>query len=198
MGAEGTFVYGGRRGDCRGQFVNGETVLWINSSAYFGGFKMGITGFEFGHAMLPLDTAVADAPQNSIIGGATLWVLTGHEQPEYTCVADFFQFVSAAEQQAYWHQNTGYVPITSAAYELAKEQGYYDETPQAEVGILQLSLPSGEFSKGYRMGFYVQIRDVMNREFGRIFAGETDVDSAFDGIETEGNKLLARFAKTSN
>ena len=81
---------------------------------------------------------------------------------------------------------------------MAKAEGYYNEKPQAEVGILQLSLPSGEFSKGYRMGFYVQIRDVMNREFGRIFAGETDVDSAFAVIEEEGNKLLARFAKTTN
>lgn len=138
MGAEGTFVYGGRRGDCRGQFVNGETVLWINSSAYFGGFKMGITGFEFGHAMLPLDTAVADAPQNSIIGGATLWVLTAHEQPEYTCVADFFQFVSAAEQQAYWHQNTGYVPITSAAYDLSQERKFYESAPLTDTAIKQL------------------------------------------------------------
>jgi len=111
MGKEGLFVYGGRRGDSRAQFVNGETALWINSSAYYGGFKKDIATFEFGQTMLPLDPSVASAPQNSIIGGATLWVLSGHETPEYRCVAEFFQFLSTPEQQAAWHQSTGYVPI---------------------------------------------------------------------------------------
>ncbi len=46
------------------------------------------------------------------------------------------------------------------------------------------------------MGFYVQVRDVMNREFGKILAGETSVDDAFQTIEKEANKLLARFTKT--
>ena len=81
---------------------------------------------------------------------------------------------------------------------MAQEEGYYTEKPQAEIGIKQLSLPSGEYSKGYRMGFYVQIRDVMSREYGRIFAGDTNVEDAFATIEKEGNKLLARFAKTTN
>jgi sn-glycerol 3-phosphate transport system substrate-binding protein len=46
------------------------------------------------------------------------------------------------------------------------------------------------------MGFYVQIRDVMNREYGRILTGETSVDDAFATIEEEANQLLARFAQT--
>jgi sn-glycerol 3-phosphate transport system substrate-binding protein len=71
-------------------------------------------------------------------------------------------------------------------------------TPAAEVGIKQLNLPGGEWTKGYRMGFYVQIRDVMNREYGRIFAGETTVEDAFKNIEADGNKLLERFAKTTS
>jgi sn-glycerol 3-phosphate transport system substrate-binding protein len=95
-----------------------------------------------------------------------------------------------------WHQKTGYVPITEAAYDLAKKDGHYDRLPAAEVGIQQLSLPAGDNSKGYRMGFYVQIRDVMNREYGRILTGETDVDTGFQAIEDESNKLLERFAKT--
>ncbi|MEO0501526.1 MAG: ABC transporter substrate-binding protein, partial [Pseudomonadota bacterium] len=95
-----------------------------------------------------------------------------------------------------WHQETGYVPITSEAYAVAKEDGHYAKFPAAEVGIQQLSLGGGEFTRGYRMGFYVQIRDVMNREYGRILTGETDVETAFKAIEEEANKLLERFAKT--
>ena len=194
MGEEGTFVYGGRRGDSRAQFVNGETALWINSSAYYGGFKKDITEFEFGQAMLPLDTAVADAPQNSIIGGATLWVLQGHEKPEYTCVADFFQFVSAAEQQAYWHQNTGYVPITTAAYGLSQEQKFYESDPMTDTAIKQLSLnmPTPA-SKGVRFGNFVQVRDIINEELEAVWSGQKDAQTALDAAVERGNKLLRKF-----
>ena len=199
MGKDGTFVYGGRRGDSRAQFVGGETALWINSSAYYGGFKKDITEFEFGQAMLPLDTAVADAPQNSIIGGATLWVLTGHEQPEYTCVADFFKFVSADQQQAFWHQETGYVPITTAAYGLSQEQKFYESDPMTDTAIKQLSLntPTAA-SKGLRFGNFVQIRDVINEELEAVWAGEKDAQAALDAAVERGNKLLRKFEAANN
>ncbi|MVO15411.1 sn-glycerol-3-phosphate ABC transporter substrate-binding protein UgpB [Parasedimentitalea huanghaiensis] len=194
MGKEGTFVYGGRRGDSRAQFVNGETALWINSSAYYGGFKKDITEFEFGQAMLPLDTAVADAPQNSIIGGATLWVLQGHESPEYACVADFFQFVSAAEQQAYWHQETGYVPITNAAYDLSQEQKFYESDPMTDTAIKQLSLNTPTpASKGVRFGNFVQVRDIINEELEAVWSGQKDAQTALDEAVARGNKLLRKF-----
>ena len=89
------------------------------------------------------------------------------------------------------------MPITKAAYELAKADGYYDRVPDAETGILQLSLPGGDWDKGYRMGFYVQIRDIMNREYVRFLQGDTSVDDAFATIQSEANALLARFAQTT-
>jgi len=124
--------------------------------------------------------------------------VSGKPTEENRATAEFFKFLSATDVQKYWHQEIGKVPIANSAYDAAKADGYYDATPQAEVGIQQPSLTSGEWSKGCRMGFHVQIRDVMNRAHGRIFAGETDVESAFAAIEAEGNNLLERFAKTAN
>ncbi|MFN3210815.1 MAG: sn-glycerol-3-phosphate ABC transporter substrate-binding protein UgpB [Roseovarius sp.] len=194
MGEDGLFAYGGRRGDSRAQFVNGETALWINSSAYYGGFKDEITDFEFGQTMLPLDTAVADAPQNSIIGGATLWVLQGHDQPEYTCVADFFNFLSSPEQQAEWHQGTGYVPITTAAYDLSREQGFYETDPLTDTAIKQLSLNTPTpASKGIRFGNFVQVRDVINEELEAVWAGDKTAQEALDAAVERGNALLRKF-----
>ncbi len=199
MGKEGLFAYGGRRGDSRGQFVNGETALWINSSAYYGGFKKDITDFEFGQTMLPVDTAVADKPQNSIIGGATLWVLNGHEAPEYKCVAEFFQFVSSPEQQAAWHQSTGYVPITNAAYDLSKEQGFYNTDPMTDTAIKQLSLNTPTpASKGLRFGNFVQIRDIINEELEAVWAGDKDAKTALDEAVERGNALLRKFEKAND
>ncbi len=198
-GKEGLFGYGGRRGDSRGQFVNGETALWINSSAYYGGFKKDISDFEFGQTMLPLDTAVADAPQNSIIGGATLWVLTGHEQPEYTCAAEFFQFLSQPEQQAMWHQNTGYVPITTAAYDLSREQGFYETDPMTDTAIKQLSLNAPTpASKGLRFGNFVQVRDIINEELEAVWSGDKTARDAMDAAVDRGNALLREFEEANS
>lgn len=189
--------YGAGWGDNQAPFENGDVAMWLGSSGSFGGL-LNSADFEFSATYLPYWESVTKEPTSTFIGGAALFAMAGKSEEENRATAEFFKFLSSADVQLFWHQATGYVPITTAAYDLAKDKGYYNEKPQAEVGIKQLSLPSGEFSKGYRMGFYVQIRDVMNREYGRIFAGETDVESAFAVIEDEGNKLLDRFAKTSN
>lgn len=189
--------YGAGWGDNQSPFENGEVAMWLGSSGSFGGLKNS-ADFEFSATFLPYWEAINPNPTQTFIGGAALFAMSGHSDEENKAAAEFFKFLSSADVQFFWHKETGYVPITNAAYDLAKTEGYYTESPQAEVGIQQLSLDSGDFSKGYRMGFYVQIRDVMNREYGRIFAGETDVESAFAVIEDEGNKLLDRFSKTTN
>lgn len=189
--------YGAGWGDNQAPFENGEVAMWLGSSGSFGGL-LNSADFDFSATYLPYWASVTESPTQTFIGGAALFALSGKPAEENKASAEFFKFLSSPEIQFFWHKATGYVPITTAAYDMAKAEGYYAEKPQAEVGIQQLSLPSGDNSKGYRMGFYVQIRDVMNREYGRIFAGETDVNAAFGVIEAEGNKLLDRFAKTSN
>jgi sn-glycerol 3-phosphate transport system substrate-binding protein len=107
-------------------------------------------------------------------------------------------FLTSPEMQYFWHKETGYVPITNAAYELAKSDGYYESTPDAEVGITQLTQKSGEWTKGYRLGFYVQIREAMYKQYDNIFSGSSSVDEAFQAMETESNALLDRFNASMN
>ncbi len=189
--------YGAGWADNQKPFDEGKVALWIGSSGSFGGLQK-TAKMDFSADFLPYWKAVNGAGTNTFIGGAALFAMAGKPDAENKCVADFFQFLTSPEIQKYYHQATGYVAITTAAYELAKSEGYYDKTPVAEVGIKQLMLPSGEWSKGYRLGFYPQIRSIMEREYNRIFANETSVNQAFETIEKEGNDLLVRFAKTSN
>ncbi|QDY99804.1 extracellular solute-binding protein [Nitratireductor mangrovi] len=190
--------YGTGWGDNQTPFEQGNVALWIGSSGSFGGLKKSAT-MPFGAVPLPYWQSVAgDEGYQSFIGGAALFAMSGKSDEENKATAKFFEYLTSPEVQLMWHKQTGYVPITNAAYELAREQGYYSETPQAEVGIQQLNLKAGEWTKGYRMGFYVQIRDVMNREYGKLFTGETTVDEAFKTIEADGNQLLERFAKTGS
>lgn len=187
--------YGTGWGDNQQPFENGEVAMWLGSSASFGGLMQNVD-FEFSATMLPYWEAVTSEPTQTFIGGAALFAMSGKSDEENAATAAFFEFLASAQAQYDWHAATGYVPITNAAYDMAKADGHYDRFPAAEVAIDQLSLPAGEFTRGYRMGFYVQIRDVMNREYGRILTGESDVDGAFETIEEEANRLLARFAQT--
>ncbi len=183
-------------GDNQTPFEEGKVAMWLGSSGSFGGLSKKDLPFDFSATMLPYWEGVTKEPTQTFIGGASLFAMAGHDAEENKATAAFFDFLTSAEVQYFWHKETGYVPITEAAYEMAKADGHYDRAPAAEVGIQQLSLPGGDNTKGYRMGFYVQIRDVMNREYGRILTGETSVEDAFKTIEDEANNLLARFAKT--
>ncbi|MCY6382481.1 extracellular solute-binding protein [Hoeflea prorocentri] len=187
--------YGTGWTDNQKPFNEGQVAMWLGSSGSFGGVKSAAK-FPFNATYLPYWESLTKDPTQTFIGGAALFAMAGHSEDENKAVAEFFRFLTSPEVQYFWHKETGYVPITTAAYDLAKKDGYYKETPQAEVGIKQLSLPGGDWTKGYRLGFYVQIRDVMNREYGKIFAGEKTVDEAFETIEIESNKLLERFARS--
>lgn len=196
--ADGGFKYGGRRGESLPMFLEQKCAMWINSSAYYGGIAKNAK-FAYGQTMLPLDTAVAEEPQNSIIGGATLWVLRGKPAEEYKGVAQFFNFMSSPYVQADWHQDTGYVPITTAAGELSREQGFYESSPGTDTAIKQLSLnePTAN-SKGLRFGNFVQIRDVINEELEALWAGDKTAKEALDTAAERGNELLRRFEAANN
>ncbi|MEX2540346.1 MAG: sn-glycerol-3-phosphate ABC transporter substrate-binding protein UgpB [Trueperaceae bacterium] len=193
MAADNAFVYGGRAGAPQPLFLNQECIFYFNSSAGYGAINTGAE-FEFGQTMMPIDTSVRSEPQNSIIGGATLWVLQGHEDEEYRGVAEFFEYLSSPEVQADWHQFTGYVPITTAAYQLSQEQGFYDENPGTDTAIEELSLnePTGN-SRGLRLGNLVQIRDVMDEELEAVWSGVKTPEQAIDDIVRRGNELLRQF-----
>ncbi|GAA6182529.1 MULTISPECIES: sn-glycerol-3-phosphate ABC transporter substrate-binding protein UgpB [unclassified Shimia] len=191
------FKYAGRRGDSLPLFTNGECGMWMNSSAYYGSM-VSQADFDFAQTMLPLDTSVADAPQNSIIGGATLWALAGHESDEYKGLAQFMTYLASPEVQAWWHQETGYVPITTAAYELSKEQGFYESNPGTDTAIQQLSLntPTAN-SRGIRFGNFVQVRDVINEELEALWAGDKSAEEALDAAAKRGDDLLRKFERSA-
>ncbi len=189
--------YGRGWGDNQDAFVQQKTAMWLGSSGSFGGLASSAE-FEFGAAELPYWKSITDEPYGTFIGGAALFAMAGKPDEENAGVADFMEFLTSAEMQYFWHKETGYVPITNAAYELAKSDGYYESTPDAEVGITQLTQRAGEWTKGYRLGFYVQIREAMYKQYDNIFSGSSSVEDAFVAMEEESNALLDRFDASMN
>lgn len=193
---DNVFKYGGRQSNAAPLFYSGECAMYTNSSASYAGVVANAKTFEFGVAQLPYWPDVAGAPQNSIIGGATLWVLQGKKAEEYKGVAKFFTHLSKAEVQAKWHQETGYLPITTAAYELTKEQGFYKTHPGTDTSILQMTnkAPTAN-SKGLRLGNFVQIRDVIEEELENIWGGKKTAEAGLKDAVKRSNDLLRQFER---
>ncbi|MFP4704314.1 MAG: sn-glycerol-3-phosphate ABC transporter substrate-binding protein UgpB [Spirochaetaceae bacterium] len=189
------FVYGGRTNEGNALFSGGEVGMYTESSAGYGGFNDSAE-FEFDTAMLPYWPDAEGAPQNTIIGGASLWVMEGHSDEEYRGVAQFFNYLSTPEVQADWHESTGYLPITEDAYELAKEQGLYEETPALETAILQMTRAEPtDNSKGLRLGNYSEIRDINYEELEALFDGQKTAQEALDDAVERGNEVLREFER---
>ena len=167
-----------------------------NSIGFYGAVKAGVK-FPFGVAELPYYSDVKGAPQNSIIGGASLWVMGGRKPDEYKGVAKFFSYLSRTDVQEAWHEATGYLPITKAAYEATKKSGFYEKNPGTEIAIIQLTgKPPTENSRGLRLGNLVQIRDVIAEDLENAFSGKMEPKAALDDAVNRGNGLLRQFQKT--
>jgi sn-glycerol 3-phosphate transport system substrate-binding protein len=191
------FDYSGRGQSAEPRFQRGECAIFIGSSGTRADIKAN-SNFEVGYGMMPYWPEAAGAPQNSIIGGATLWVLRDRPREEYIGVAKFFGYLSRPEIQAAWHQATGYLPITHAAYELTRAQGFYDRNPGAAIGIEQLTLkPPTENSRGVRLGSFILVRDVIEDELEQVFSGKRSARAALDLAVERGNRLLRQFERAN-
>ncbi len=191
-----TYAYAGRTNAGEGKFTSGECAIFMTSSAFFGNVKANAK-FAFGNAQLPYYPDVPGAPQNSIIGGASLWVMAGKKPEEYKGIAKFFAFLSDTERQVGLHTQSGYLPITKAAYDKVKASGFYKDAPYLETPLLQLTnKPPTENSRGLRLGNMVQMRDMWAEEFEAALAGKKTAKQALDDAVARGNAVLRQFEKT--
>ncbi len=194
---DGKFIYAGRRNEGGANFRAGECAFFTESSAGYAGIKAEAT-FDFEIRPLPYWDGVDGAPQNTIIGGSSLWVLSGHEAEEYKGVAAFMAFLSTSDIQAAWHQNTGYLPITLAAAEQSKAEGFYDANPGTDIAGMQMTAnaPTAN-SKGLRLGSFDQIRGIIDEELEAVWAGDKTAEVALGSAVERGNALLRRFEQAN-
>nr|WP_249158981.1 sn-glycerol-3-phosphate ABC transporter substrate-binding protein UgpB [Bradyrhizobium tropiciagri] len=191
------FDFSGRGQAAEPRFQKGECGIFIGSSGTRADIRAN-SKFEVGYGMMPYDPDVQGAPQNSIIGGATLWVLRDRPRAEYAGVAKFFSYLSRPEVQAAWHQNTGYLPVTRAAFDLSRTQGFYDRSPGASISIEEVTLKTPtDNSRGVRLGSFVLIRDVIEDELEQVFAGKRSAQAAMDNAVERGNRLLRQFERAN-
>ena len=191
-----TYDYSGRDSRSEGRFTSGECAIFLTSSGFYGNVKANAK-FDWAHAPMPYYPDVQGAPQNSIIGGASLWVMGGKKADEYKGVAKFFAFLSDTDRQAKLHQESGYLPITKAAYEKTKASGFYEKNPVLETPLRELTNKEPtENSRGLRLGNMVQMRDIWSDEIEAALAGQKGAKEALDAAVSRGNQLARQFERT--
>ena len=193
MSKKGLFTYAGRTNQGDAKFSSGECAMFSGSSGAQAGIKKA-GKFDWAMGFIPYHDDVKGAPQNSIIGGASVWVMGGKKAPEYKGVAKFMAFLSKPDIQMQWHTSTGYVPITQASFELTRKSGFYDKNPGADLPTRQLTNKAPtENSKGLRFGNFVQGREAIEEELESVFAGKKDAQTALNDAVKRGNDILRKF-----
>ena len=196
MTKQGLMVYKGRDSIPQAAFTSGECAMITTSSGFYGTAAKGAK-FAFGLSTLPYYPDVPGAPQNTVIGGASLWVLSGKKPAEYKGVAAFFDFLSQPAVQSASHQLTGYLPITTAAYKLTEDSGFYKKNPGTDIAVTQMIRKVTDKSRGIRLGNYLQIRTIEDEELEQVWAGKKSAQEALNSIVLRGNELLDRFERAN-
>ena len=190
------FAYEGRRSDpAQIAFSAGRCAFFMDSSGDISTLK---AANKFAWGASPLPYLEGTKPRNSIIGGATLWVFKGHPEAENKAVADFLRYLGQVPAQEQWHKATGYLPITKAAYKKLNKDGYYKANPEQEVAVLQLTRGEpGPNGRGIRLGGFTQVREIMDEEMEKIWAGTSTAADAMNSAVERGNRVLRQFAKSA-
>lgn len=176
-------------------FNTGECAMMEASTGSYGS-ALEALGDAFAIGFAPMYDGVER--RNTLIGGASIWVMKEHEAEEYEAAQEFLNFLRQENTQLAFTEATGYVPVTSGALEALAASGRADEPAfaTADIGVASLNMPGNENSRGVRLGFYVQFRSIFQEETQRAFAGDQDMQTALDNAVARGNELLRRFEQT--
>lgn len=196
MAKQGLFVYRGRGNLGDAPFYAGECAMATASSSTYANIKKNAK-FDFGIAPLPYYPDVPGAPQNTVIGGASLWVMQGKKPAEYKGVAAFFNYINKPDVQAASHQRTGYLPVTKSSFEVTEKSGFYKKNPGTDVSVTQMIRKTTDKSRGVRLGNFVQIRTIIDEELEGVWSGKKQPKEALDIAIKRGNEQLERFEKAN-
>jgi len=189
---EGTFTYSGRTSRGDQPVINGEAAIGLASTALVGTLTK-TAKFEWGTGNLPRITGYPIG--NSIIGGASLWVMKGHKAEEYKAVAKFLEFLGKTEQQAWWHGETGYLPISNSALKALEAAGHFKKNPDMWTAFAQITKgKTTKNSQGVRLGNLPAIRDIIEAEIENVVAGKKTSQQGLDEAVKKGNEMLKEFA----
>jgi sn-glycerol 3-phosphate transport system substrate-binding protein len=181
----------------RDSFIEGECSVFFSSIADHNTIHKLTPAFAWDVQMIPTYEGVERT--NSVVGGASLWVLSGKTDDEYKAAANYLAFLATKQEQQFLLENTGYIPVTKSTYAALLAEGFYAKEPFINRDLAMKSLTftePTELTRGIRLGGMIQIRAEWMAEVEAALAGQKTMKEALDTAASRGNDILARFAQT--
>ncbi|AHG18598.2 hypothetical protein Z042_02405 [Chania multitudinisentens RB-25] len=178
-------------------FTSGECAMSLVSSGAYGQAYLALkdkTPLLVGKMPIYANTSRF----NTLVGGGAIWVMKGHSDAKYQAVMDFLNYIRRPEIQIEYVKRTGYLPVTQQAYQQIIQSDNANDSAFAtvKVGVQSLSEPGNLNTKGIRLGFYVQFREIWMEETQKAFTGQQTMEQAIKQAKVRGDQLLERFART--
>ncbi|TQQ83316.1 extracellular solute-binding protein [Halonotius terrestris] len=162
------------RGKAKEAFHEGKAGMLIGSSSSCGSI---IEGAEFGTSISGMPAAGERV--GLIVGGASLWVSEDASRDQQEAAGEFLAWMTAPEQQARWHKETGYLPVRQDGIQKLEREGWFNENPGHEVAIQQLlDSPDTPATNGARIGPFDTVRTLVAEAYEDIKSGDTEEELA--------------------
>lgn len=189
------FVYGGRHNSAESLFTQGQVACLMQGAGRLYNLKKSAS-FEIGVAPYPYSEKLVKTPYSLPVGGSSFWIMEGFSDQEYNAIATFLRYLMEPDVQARWHVATGYLPITKEASQVAEANNFYERNSAARVAMNEvLFRPQGEYTKGIRLGRYIEIRNIIIDALERAFRGRITAQEALDHAVVKANLLLEEYEK---
>jgi sn-glycerol 3-phosphate transport system substrate-binding protein len=186
-----------KAGNYTAAFNSGECAMMENSSGSYTDSSKAFDGkYELSVSLTPMYKGYER--HNTFVGGASIYIMKGHEQAEIDGAKAFLDFLRKPEQQMFMTASTGYVPVTNDVLDAIAKSGDAGSRKYATaaVGIESMNEPGTPDTRGIRLGFYVQFRSIFIEETQKAFAGQETMQAALDSAKKRGDELLRRFEQT--
>ena len=192
----GYYTYTGNLEDWSGSdaiFTNQQAVFHITSTADLGNITAATqeAGFEVGVGALP----IADGVERNgvVIGGASVWLTTGHSDEELEAAKEFALYMTSPENMVTWHELTGYYPVRNSSVDLLTQEGWFEENPNYTVAFDQLleTVPNTA-TAGALLGSFLETRTFIEEAIQKVLNG-TEVDAALEEAKRQADAALQEY-----
>ncbi|HWO93574.1 MAG TPA: extracellular solute-binding protein, partial [Dehalococcoidia bacterium] len=179
----------------------GEAAMTIATSAALGSIFQVLESGEFPAG----DIEVGVGPMPGIegdggilVGGASLWIVNRSSPEEQEAAWTYVKWLNEPEQQARWHEGTGYIPIRKSAVETDIVRQLWTERPQFRIAYDQLlNGETNAASAGPVMGAYREVRDAVVQALERMMLEDVSPEDALSQAEREANAALEEYTSRS-
>ena len=168
-------------------FTQGRCAVLTAASGALGEVLQ--SNIRFGVAPIPYYDQETKKPGAPFIGGSALWAVKGNSAARQKATAELLSYLAKPVVAAQWHQKTGYVPLTDAAFRAA-DVSFYSRIPGARQVVEIMTTDKSNMSVGFDVRNYPRILVLLNQAFDEALSDQKPPMSALMKAKAESAKLM--------